>query len=147
MIEVEIVNLCDSSFLPTSGIYLHGLLERDKGYDIVYARNCDVYLRNNTENCVMIPNIRKMAAFSEGIYPIKVVGVEKSCTAYVWKNSLKGLIRVENIFDGYKGVYCAYDEQTEEQEQTGCLETVFKDGQLLKDYTLSEIRNNINQTL
>ena len=29
----------------------------------------------------------------------------------------------------------------------GCLETVFKDGKLLKDYTLTEIRERINESL
>ena len=59
------------------------------------------------------------------------------------KNSLKGLIRVE-LEDGK---YVAYDEQTEAQEKQGCLETVFKDGKLVKEYTLAEIRERINISL
>lgn len=63
------------------------------------------------------------------------------------KNSLKGLIRVERnpIIGGPS--YIAYDMQSEEEEKQGCLETVFKDGELLKDYTLSEIRERINESL
>lgn len=56
------------------------------------------------------------------------------------KNSLKGLIYVTSE----NGVYVAHDEATEEQEATGCLEVVFKDGKLIKEYTLSEIRQTIN---
>lgn len=59
------------------------------------------------------------------------------------KNSLKGLIYVEKVGDQY----IAHDEVTEEQEQQGCLETVFKDGKLLKDYTLAEIRERVDSTL
>lgn len=63
------------------------------------------------------------------------------------KNSLKGLIRVEkgHVISGPS--YIAYDMQSEEEEKQGCLETVFKDGKLLKDYTLAEIRERVNSTL
>ena len=59
------------------------------------------------------------------------------------KNSLKGLIKVVKDANGYK----ALDQQTEEEEKQGCLETVFIDGTLVKDYTLQEIRDRINSTL
>lgn len=59
------------------------------------------------------------------------------------KNSLKGLIQVVNA----GGHYVACDQQTEEGEKQGCLETVFIDGKLVKDYTLQEIRDRINSTL
>ena len=59
------------------------------------------------------------------------------------KNSLKGLIKVVKDANGYK----ALDQQTEEEEKQGCLETVFIDGELVKDYTLQEIRDRINSTL
>lgn len=59
------------------------------------------------------------------------------------KNSLRGLIRVE-LEDGK---YVAYDNQSPEQEKQGHLETIFKNGKLLKDYTLSEIRERINDSL
>lgn len=59
------------------------------------------------------------------------------------KNSLKGLIWVTQE----DGQYVAHDEATEIQEAFGCLETVFKDGKLLKDYTLAEIRERIDSGL
>lgn len=59
------------------------------------------------------------------------------------KNSLKGLITVLNK----NNTYVAVDEVSEEQEQSGELQTVFKDGKLIKEFTLQEIRNNINDTL
>lgn len=59
------------------------------------------------------------------------------------KNSLKGLIRVEEE----NGKYVAYDQQTEEEELEGCLETVFVNGDLVREYSLSEIRKRVNSTL
>lgn len=59
------------------------------------------------------------------------------------KNSLKGLIRIEEE----NGKYVAYDQQDEAHEMLGCLETVFLNGELIMDYTLTEIRNNIDSTL
>ena len=59
------------------------------------------------------------------------------------KNSLKGLIKVE-LTDN---AYVAIDQVSIEEEKTGCLETVFKDGKLYKDYSLSDIRKRIDSTL
>lgn len=59
------------------------------------------------------------------------------------KNSLKGFITVVNK----NNTYVAIDEVTEEQEQTGELQTVFINGKNVKQYTLQEIRDNINKTL
>lgn len=60
------------------------------------------------------------------------------------KNSLKGLIMVTlDVNDNY----VAIDQVSEEEEKTGCLETVFKDGVLCKDYTLAEIRERVNKSL
>lgn len=56
---------------------------------------------------------------------------------------MKGLITILNK----NNTYVAVDEVSEEQEQTGELQTVFKDGKLIKEFTLQEIRNNINNTL
>lgn len=63
------------------------------------------------------------------------------------KNSLKGLIRVEKgtIIGG--PAYVAFDEQTEEQEAEGALEVVFKDGKLMRDHSLAEIRKRVDSTL
>ena len=79
---------------------------------------------------------------------VKIYGVHKPIfkkpkTDDGTKNSLKGLIYVTEE----NGKYVAHDNATEEQEKTGCLETIFKDGKLIKEYTLSEIRNRINEGL
>lgn len=59
------------------------------------------------------------------------------------KNSLKGLIWVNKEY----GKYVAHDEATEDQEKCGYLETVFKDGKLVKETSLAEIREHINKSL
>ena len=59
------------------------------------------------------------------------------------KKSLKGLIRVE-LEDGR---YVSYDQQTPEQESQGELKTVFKDGKLLYETSLSEIRRRVKESL
>lgn len=59
------------------------------------------------------------------------------------KKSLKGLLYVAEE----NGKYKVYDNVEPTEENAGCLETVFEDGVLLKDYTLSEIRNNVRNTL
>lgn len=60
------------------------------------------------------------------------------------KNSLKGLIRVDR---DEQGRYHATDGVTREEEQKGCLVTVFEDGRLLKDWTLAEVRENLDKSI
>jgi nicotinamide phosphoribosyltransferase len=55
------------------------------------------------------------------------------------KKSAKGLLRVERE----DGKYVLYDQQTWEQEAQGCLEVVFKDGVLVKEQTLAQIRGRL----
>lgn len=55
------------------------------------------------------------------------------------KRSAKGLLRVDLV----DGEYVLSDQQTEEQANGGALEVVFKDGQLLREHTLSEIRQRL----
>lgn len=59
------------------------------------------------------------------------------------KKSLKGLIRV------YKenGKLCAQDCVSRDDEKESLLETVFKDGVLCKEYTLSKVRQNVNDSI
>jgi nicotinamide phosphoribosyltransferase len=59
------------------------------------------------------------------------------------KNSLKGLIRVELV----NGKYVPIDQVTPDFEQGGCLQTVFENGKLIKEFTLDEIRTNIKHSL
>lgn len=60
------------------------------------------------------------------------------------KNSLKGLISVH--WDDNDKVYYAIDRVDPEHEGV-CLETVFKDGILVREYSLSEIRDRIDYGL
>lgn len=55
------------------------------------------------------------------------------------KKSAKGLLRVEEIGPNFH----LFDQQSKEEEQTGALQTVFKDGILMKETSLSEIRNRL----
>jgi nicotinamide phosphoribosyltransferase len=59
------------------------------------------------------------------------------------KRSAKGLLRVERIDDSLK----LFDQQTEEEEQQGMLETVFLDGKLVKSVSLTEIRKRIEEEI
>lgn len=59
------------------------------------------------------------------------------------KKSAKGLLKVELE----NGSYALYDQQTPEQEQQGELKTVFKDGQLLVETSLEEIRQRVKESL
>ncbi len=59
------------------------------------------------------------------------------------KKSLKGLIAVHEEY----GKYVAEDQVSKEDEKLGCLNTVYKDGKLVKNWTLSEIRENVNRSL
>lgn len=58
------------------------------------------------------------------------------------KNSLKGLIQV---LKDESGKYYAKDCVTPEDEKLGELQTIFKDGKILKEFTFEEIRNNLKQ--
>lgn len=60
------------------------------------------------------------------------------------KKSLKGLIKVE--YDVF-GDYDVIDQVTPEEEISGELKTVFINGKLLKDWTLSEVRNNVDKSI
>ena len=65
------------------------------------------------------------------------------------KKSAKGLLAVWPIMneDGSLGDYKLLQEVSEEEEGSGCLQTVFKDGKLVKEYSLSEIRGRLERNL
>lgn len=64
------------------------------------------------------------------------------------KKSAKGLLRVEYEDTEFQGKqFVLYDQQTKEQEAQGCLQTVFKDGQMIKETSLEEIRQLVTQQL
>lgn len=60
------------------------------------------------------------------------------------KNSLKGLIAV---YQDVNGIYYSEDQVSPEVEEGGCLETVFEDGILKKEYSLQNIRERINKSI
>jgi len=55
------------------------------------------------------------------------------------KKSAKGLLRIEEI----DGVITMFDNQTREQEESGLLETVFYNGNIIKETSLEEIRATV----
>ena len=59
------------------------------------------------------------------------------------KRSAKGLFKVERI----AGKLVVRDDVSEAEEAQGLLETVFEDGVLLKETSLSEIRQRIKAEL
>lgn len=59
------------------------------------------------------------------------------------KKSLKGLIRIDKI----NNTYVATDQVTPEQEQGGELQVVFENGKLIKEYSLEEVRKNVDASL
>lgn len=58
------------------------------------------------------------------------------------KKSAKGRLRVDKV----NGEYILKDQCTTEEEDGGELQTVFLDGKLLKDWTLTEIRENVTKS-
>ena len=56
------------------------------------------------------------------------------------KKSAKGLLRVEME----NGNYVLYDQQSWEQEAQGCLQTVFKDGKVIRDESITTIRDRLS---
>lgn len=59
------------------------------------------------------------------------------------KRSAKGLLRVDRV----NGKYILFDQQTKEQESGGCLERIFQDGKLIKEFTFDEVRQNVMSEL
>ena len=59
------------------------------------------------------------------------------------KKSAKGLLYVGKNENGYY----LEDQVTKAREQEGCLEVVFENGKLIKDWTFTEIRNNAANNL
>jgi nicotinamide phosphoribosyltransferase len=60
------------------------------------------------------------------------------------KKSLKGLIEVIQDSNGYM---FAKDQVSLDEEKQGLLQTVFEDGKLVKEFTLAEIRKNVNASI
>ena len=65
--------------------------------------------------------------------------LNRSCPGI--KKSARGLLRVDKV----DGEYALTDRVTMDQEQGGELKTVFLDGTLYREQTLSEIRGVLNE--
>jgi nicotinamide phosphoribosyltransferase len=63
------------------------------------------------------------------------------------KKSAKGLLKVVDAGKDGKKFFVLVDQVTAEEEQTGELRSVFKDGKLLVDESLAEIRARLNSNL
>lgn len=63
-------------------------------------------------------------------------------TAVGSKKSAKGFLRVERLEDSY----VLFDQQTLTQESEGLLEVVFEDGKIVRETSLSEIRERLAET-
>ena len=59
------------------------------------------------------------------------------------KKSLKGYIHVTKE----NGEYVAIDQVSEDMEERGLLETVFQDGEIIKETTLTEVRVNVKSNI
>lgn len=130
------------------------------GDSITLERQKQIYLRLESANMAACNLVLGVGSFTYQFKSRDSLGFAVKATAVIvngelrpifkqpktddgTKNSLKGLITISEE----NGKYIAHDEVTEEMERGGCLETVFKDGELLKEYTLQEIRDRINSTL
>ena len=90
--------------------------------------------RDSQGSAVKATNVQ----FGEGNH----VAIFKDPKTDTKKKSAKGLLRVDMI----DGEYVLRDNVTPEEEEGGCLETVFENGELVKYTTLAEIRARIDAT-
>ncbi|GAA78902.1 hypothetical protein [Pseudoalteromonas sp. BSi20495] len=59
------------------------------------------------------------------------------------KKSAKGLLKIDRV----NNELTLFDDVTEQEEAKGLLEVVFEDGKIVKETTLSEIRNLIDKQI
>ena len=52
-----------------------------------------------------------------------------------------------NLSDKVDNTYVATDQVTPEQEQGGELQVIFENGKLIKEYSLEEVRKNVDASL
>ena len=111
----------------------------------------------NQTNCKIANNVAMKATYGEvlepkidsdgnnvGLEPIGREIFKDPITDDGTKKSKKGLLAVyKNPNTSYNTLVC-YDQVSKEEESKGLLETVFKDGKLVKTTNLKEIRNKLN---
>jgi nicotinamide phosphoribosyltransferase len=69
----------------------------------------------------------------------KRIDIYKSPKTDSGKKSAKGLLMVSHV----NGKYELRDQVTEREEKHGCLETIFEDGKLIKEVTLSDVKSKV----
>lgn len=57
------------------------------------------------------------------------------------KKSAKGLMKIEQV----NGNYILHDQVSWEEEKQGELKEIFRDGKLIKEYSLKEVRAMLNK--
>ena len=133
-----------SNWTPRSNRYFPEATEGSVVFGIQYF--VKKYLIEEFNKWFALPKeeaIKQFAYRVGNFVDLNQVGTKHPKTDDGTKNSLKGLIRVEEE----NGKYVAYDQQTKDAELEGCLKTVFVNGDLVREYSLSEIRERVNSTL
>jgi len=108
--------LSEKMCIPTihNGWYLHGVLEDRLGYDIA---NC--YEISDECPCVdeNINGYVLKALRIEGIYPVKVYGIDEECIGYFWLQKMgndiiqRGLVVLASDEEGWKDAEKKYKEK------------------------------------
>lgn len=107
------------------GSYTFNMNTRDTLGIAVKSTYCEVEIYDNNRRNL---TVEKREIFKD---PITDDGTKKSA---------RGLLKVDH---NEKGEITLYDQVSEEEEKKGLLELVFEDGSLIRDHSLSEIRERI----
>lgn len=130
------------------------------GDAITLERQDQIYTRLESANMAACNLVLGVGSFSYQFRSRDSLGFAMKCTAVKingelkpifkkpktddgTKNSLRGLIMLD--YDS-KGNVRAHDCATEEMEKEGLLETIFENGELLKEYTFAEVRANVDKS-
>ena len=93
--------------------YLHGELEQDLGYD-----KCEIMnLGDLNVQYHKYENLEDTSAITipDGIYDVKVVGIDKPCVGYFWSTNKQqhGLICYKTDFESCKHAINSFNERAE----------------------------------
>ena len=93
--------------------YLHGELEQDLGYDKCEIMNLgDLDIKYNK---LVDREDTSMITIPDGIYNVKVVGIDKPCIGYFWNsdNYQRGIICYKTDFEACKYAMNRFNEKAE----------------------------------
>lgn len=93
------------------GVYLHGKVETDAGYDCIgFVNLCPDIERVNS--CLHVPK----DLLDDGIYPCKLSFNDKPCTMFYWKQiSYHGINEDKEIFISHRGLI-VYDQDLKSRD-------------------------------